>query len=105
MVWVVLLVEKLLIFVEVNYLAEGKENFDGVEAELTENGVVVLQTEVRNVNLHFFSHGVVRAELLLYFKETRFDFLLHTRIQLLLHVLNFKLLSHEQLKGLVIVLP
>ena len=57
-----------------------------------------------HINLYFLTHwlfGLV-AEFLFYLEKAFFDFLLHTGIQLLLHVVKFKILPFKLLKWSVL---
>ncbi len=63
--------------------------------------MVVLQTQVAHVNLHFFSHrllGIIAPELFADLEEAFLDFLLDIGVKLLLHVLDFQRLPLELLQ-------
>jgi hypothetical protein len=57
-----------------------------------------------NVNLHLLAHGslgLVQAKLLANLEEALFYFLLNSRLKLLLHIIQFKILTLKILERLI----
>jgi hypothetical protein len=93
-----------LVLLKVNYLAEVQKCLHHVEREFTENRVVVLQAQVRDVDLDLFAHGaigLVKSKFLANLEEAFFYFLLNARLELLLHVVKFQILSFKVLERLI----
>jgi len=85
-----------------------------VNLELTEYWVVVMQTEMADIDLHLFSFSLLAgvnttlafrfSKLLSDFKEAFFNLSFYTRLELLLHVVEFEVLSFEILEWMPFLL-
>jgi hypothetical protein len=102
---IVVLVVEHLTLVQIHYLAEREKHFQRIQAKLAEDWVVVLQAQVRHVHLDFFRHSMVFAKLLTDLEEAGLNLLFYARVELLLHILDLKLLALKLLQRLVVVLP
>jgi len=84
---------------QVDYLTEVQDCLNHVQVELAEDRVVVVETQMADVHLHFFSRdGFVATELLPDFEEPFFDLALDAGLQLLLHVVQLQVLAFEVLE-------
>lgn len=104
-----------LAFVEIYYRTELKDEFDCVYGQLAEDWMEALKADVADVHLHFLiffvcfrdelaiccpHSNIILVELLPNLKESLLYFLLDFRLELLLHVLQFQILTFEVLQGM-----
>ena len=92
-----LLVEDLA-FVQVDDLAEVENRLDNIQVELAEDRMVVVETEMAHVDLDLITGSLSLSKLLSDLKEALFDLSFNTGFQLLLHIVELKVLSFEVLK-------
>ena len=76
MLFIVGLCVQNLVLLQINDLREVKQSFNYIKIELTKNGVVVLQAQVRHIDLNFLRHRFrfVVSKLLSDFEESLFNF-------------------------------
>ena len=105
MLFIVGLCVQNLVLLQINDLREVKQSFNYIKIELTKNGVVVLQAQVRHIYLNFFRHWFcwVISKLLSNFKEAFFNFFLNPWFKLLLHIVQLKVLAFKILQNLVLL--
>lgn len=66
--------------------------------------MIVVQTEMANVDLNLLLSRLAFAELLANLKEAFFDLALYTGLQLLLHIVELEILSFEVLEWVALLL-
>ncbi len=87
---------KHLSLVQVNNLWETKKSLNSFKLKFAEDRVVILQTQMTHVHLHFLVHCAdLVAKLLSDLEEAFLYFLFDARVQLFLHVLYLERLALE----------
>lgn len=66
--------------------------------------MIVVQTEMANVDLNLLLSRLAFAELLANLEEAFFDLALYTGLQLLLHIVELEILSFEVLEWVALLL-
>ena len=66
--------------------------------------MIVVQTEMANVDLNLLLSRLALPKLLANLEEAFFDLALYTRLQLLLHIVELKILSFEVLERVALLL-
>ena len=95
---------KHLSLVEVNNLGKTEKSLNSFELEFAKDRVVILQTQMTHIHLHFLIHCAdLVAELLSDLEEAFFYFLFDARVQLFLHVLDLERLALKLLKRFVAI--
>ena len=106
------IVEALLIqclsLLQVNNLAKIQDSLDHIKIELAEDGMVVVQAQVADVDLHFLISGSLAtfsfAELFADLKEALFDFSFDAGLELLFHVVELEVLPFEILEWIALLI-
>jgi len=83
-----LLVQSLSLL-QIDYLRKVQNRLHYVQVKFAEDGMVVVQAEVADVNLDFFTCVLPFPEFLSDLEETFFDFSLNSWLELFFHVVEF----------------
>lgn len=88
-------------FLQINYWAVVKNYFDCFQIKFTENRMKIVKTQMRDINLNFVIFTIFIWVLstvfifLFYFEKAFFNFFFDLRLQLLLHIEHFQILTFK----------